>query len=340
MRLSSLVLSTSLFALSVMPAVAAPRVVASIVPLHSLVASVMDGVGNPELLLSGQTSEHQASYSPQQIKLLGDADAVFIIGHGLELKLDQISGSEAVKGKRFVELADIPGLKKLPIRLGGGFEKHDHDHDHDHGEEEAGKDGHEHEHADAAESAEKHEHEHEHEMEQGKASFDPHLWLDPDNAKMMAAAIAAELSRLDPENAARYAANAGSLAKELDTLAADLSQELAGVKDKPFIVQHDAYQYFEARFGLSAAGSVADISANDPSAQRLKDVREKLKAVQAVCVFREPQFSDKAAKTIVEGTSARDGVLDPIGATLSPGKAAYGTLLRNLSSNMKACLSG
>lgn len=324
MRLSSLVLSTSLFALSVMPAVAAPRVVASIVPLHSLVASVMDGVGNPELLLSGQTSEHQASYSPQQIKLLGDADAVFIIGHGLELKLDQISGSEAVKGKRFVELADIPGLKKLPIRLGGGFEKHDHDHDHDHGEEEAGKDG----------------HEHEHEMEQGKASFDPHLWLDPDNAKMMAAAIAAELSRLDPENAARYAANAGSLAKELDTLAADLSQELAGVKEKPFIVQHDAYQYFEARFGLSAAGSVADISANDPSAQRLKDVREKLKAVQAVCVFREPQFSDKAAKTIVEGTSARDGVLDPIGATLSPGKAAYGTLLRNLSSNMKACLSG
>ncbi len=316
-------LSLSL-SLSVAPAVAAPKVVASIVPVHSLVASVMAGAGTPDLLLSGQTSEHQASFSPQQIKLLGDADVVFIIGQGLELKLDQLNGTEAVKGRRFVELSSVKGLVTLPVRQGGAFEKHEH-----HDGEEAG-----HDHEDG------HDADHDADHDAGKATFDPHLWLDPANAKVMAAAIAEELSKADPGNAAVYAKNASTLGEGLDALAAELGKELAGLGDKPFVVQHDAYQYFEARFGLQAAGSIADISANDPSAQRLKEVRDKLRAVHAVCVFREPQFSDKAANLVTEGTPARASVLDPVGATLTPGMEAYGTLLRTLARNLKSCLSG
>lgn len=318
MRLPALALFASLLTLNLTPALAAPKVVTSIVPVHALAAAVMDGVATPELLLSGQTSEHQASYSPEQIRMLGDADLVFFIGQGLELKLDQINGSEAVKGKRFVALADLKGLVTLPVRQGGAFEDHE-----DHGDEEAG-----------------HDHDHEQDHEAGKAAFDPHIWLDPANAKVMAAAIAAELSKADPGKATTYAANAQTLATQLDALAAELEQDLMPVKGKPFVVHHDAFQYFEARFGLQAAGSIADISANDPSAQRLKEVRDKLKAVNAVCVFREPQFSDKAARTVIEGSAARDGVLDPIGATLAPGKAAYATLLRNLARDFKACLAG
>ena len=331
MRLSSLLVSASLLALMPVSAIAAPRVIASIVPVHALVASIMDGVGTPELLLKGQNSEHQASYSPQQIEALGQADLVFMVGGGLELKLDELSGSEAVNGRAFVALDEAEGLVKLPIREGGAFVKHVHhegeDDDHDA--------------ADASGEAEgqNHEHEHEHEHEHGTAEFDPHLWLDPVNAKVMASMITATLAKADPANAARYSANQKALDGRIDDLVADLQKEMAPVKDKPFVVYHDAYQYFERRFGLEAAGSIADFAANNPSAQRLKEVRDKVKAVNAVCVFREPQFSDKAARIVIEDTNAHDGVLDPIGATLTPGKDAYEALLRALGQNLKACLS-
>ncbi len=290
---------------------AAPKVIASIVPVHALVAGVMDGVATPELLLSGQTSEHQASFSPLQVKALGAADVVFIIGAGLELKLGELSGSEAVKGKRFVELADIAGLTKFAIREGGAFESHSH------AEGEIG-----------------------HDDNPGKAAFDPHLWLDPGNAKVMVAAIAQELATADPANAATYDKNAKTMATKLDSLADEISAELSPVKNRPFIVHHDAYQYFERRFGLAAAGSISDFSASEPSAQRLKQVRDQVKSSGAVCVFHEPQFSGKAAQIMTEDTSARAGVLDPIGSTLRPGKAAYRELLLTLARDLKACLAG
>ena len=331
-------LSAALLAGSTLSAQSAPKVIASIVPVHALVAGVMDGVAEPELLLSGQTSEHQASYSPQQIKALSEADLVFIIGHGLELKLDELSGSEAVRGRSFFELADVEGLTKLPIRQGGAFEKHVHHEGEDHDHDEAGKKDvglEDHDHEETGQSEEGHD-EHDH----GKAAFDPHVWLDPANAQVMVAAISAQLSKVDPANAERYAVNAAALAMDLGGLTKELAKELEPVKTAPFVVYHDAYQYFETRFGLAAAGSISDFSGNEPSAQRLKEVRDKLKAVKAVCVFREPQFSDKAAMTVIEGTSARDGVLDPIGSGLPPGKDAYGLLLRGLAKNLKSCLAG
>ncbi|MCA0434682.1 MAG: zinc ABC transporter substrate-binding protein [Proteobacteria bacterium] len=307
-------------------AAAAPKVVVSILPLQALAAGVMDGVGTPELLLSGQNSEHNASFSPQQIKLLGEADLVFIIGKGLELKLDEISGSEAVNGKAFVALADTPGLTRLPVRQGGTWEAHHH---HD---DEAEGEGHEDGHAEGED--------HDHDDDHGKAAFDPHLWLDPENARLMVRAIAADLAKADPANTAQYESNANKMLIDLDALEAEIGKSLEPVKDKPFVVFHDAYQYFERRFGLQAAGSISDVSANAPSAQRLQQVRQKLKDTKATCVFREPQFSDKAVQVIIEGTDAREGVLDPIGATLQPGKDAYRELLTNLAGSLKACLSG
>jgi zinc transport system substrate-binding protein len=319
------------------PALAGPKVVASVVPVHGIVAAVMGDTGTPELLLEGKLSEHRATFTADQISTLGKADVVFIIGHGLEAKLAQISGSEAVNGKTFVELSEAPGVKTLPIREGGAWEAHDHDHDHGEGGEaaEAG-----HDHSEAAEAGHDHDktaeagHDHE-----GVLAFDPHVWLDPENAKAMAAAVAAELTKADPANAKAYEANAAAFAVSLDAVSADIAKELEPAKGKPFIVFHDAYQYFEKRFGLDAAGSISDISAQAPSAERLKEVRDKLAATKAQCVFREPQYDDKVVAVVIEGSAARSGVLDGLGAELTPGPAAYPQLLRNLASAFHACLA-
>jgi zinc transport system substrate-binding protein len=317
MRLAVTALALSLAA---SPALAAPKVIASVVPVHGIVSAVMGETGQPELLLSGSMSEHRATYTPQQIADLGKADVVFIIGQGLEAKLSQISGSEAVNGKRFVELSTVPGIATHPVREGGAWEAHDHGHDH----------GHDHD----------HDHGHGEEKPEGVLSFDPHVWLDPENAKAMAAAVAAELAKADPANAAAYKKNAEAFASSLDALSGKIAAELAPVKDAPYVVFHDAYQYFEKRFGLNAAGSISDVSAKAPSAKRLKEVRGKIKEVKAACVFREPQYDGKMVETVIEGTGARAGVLDPLGADITPGPEAYQQLLTRLSGDLKACLAG
>lgn len=319
MRIAISCLATLLLSSSVL---AAPKVIASIVPVHSIVASVMGDVGTPELLLSSQSSEHTASLLPQQISDLGNADAVFMIGSGLEHKLGQISGGEAVGGKKFFALSEIAGIKTLPVRQGGAFESHD----------EAAHEGEEHE-------GEEHKDEEEEGHDEALLKFDPHVWLDPENVKVMANAVALELGRIDPEHASNYKENATAYSASLDRLAAEISAATKPLQNKPIVVFHDAYQYFETRFGLSVVGSISDISATAPSAKRLKEIRDKLAETKAICVFREPQFDSKYVSVVLEGTRAREGVLDPIGSALTPGPNAYDELLKNLAKSASDCLA-
>lgn len=318
MRLAISCLATVLLSTS---ALAAPRVIASIVPVHSIVAAVMGDVATPELLLSGKNSEHTASLSPQQLSDLGKADLVFMIGSGLEHKLAQVSGSDAVGGKTFTALSEVAGIKTLPVRQGGTFEVHHHDEDEHEGEE--------------------HEHEGEEHDDHDAAilKFDPHVWLDPENAKTMANAVAADLNKVDPGNAKAYEANAAAFMASLDNLTADIATDTKSLQGKPFVVFHDAYQYFEKRFGLTAVGSISDVSAAAPSAKRLNEIRSKLEETKAVCVFREPQFDAKYVTVVLEGSKAKPGVLDPIGYDIAPGPKAYAELLTRLAKDAKDCLN-
>jgi zinc transport system substrate-binding protein len=292
-------------ALGVSQSHAAPKVVVSIVPLHSLVAQVMAGVGEPELLMQGNGSEHQASFGPQQLQALGAADVVFTIGKGLELKLGELSGTETVSGKTFIEVSAYAGITLHPRREGGAWAEGAHDHDHDH---------------------EKH-------LE------DVHIWLSPANAAAIITGVKKTLSEHDPKNAARYDNNAATALLNLQKLDREIKAQLAEVKDRGFLVFHDAFQYFEKHYELSAQGSISDAIAAQPTAQRLAVVREIVKNKNVKCVFREPQYSDAAAKTVIEGTAAKLDVLDPIGAELSPGPLAYDQIIRGISSALVRCLA-
>jgi zinc transport system substrate-binding protein len=309
MRFFAVCLATFLLSTS---SIAAPKIIASIMPVHSMVSAVMGKVGEPTLLLSGKNSEHTASLSPQQVNDLGQADIVFMIGAGLEHKLSQISGTQAVNGKRFVSLAEAPGLKVLKIRRGGAFE------------------------ADSDEELPAIT-----DDQFGFAlKYNPHIWLDPENAKTMTRMIAAELGKVDPINARAYAANAESYIASLDQLEADIVTATKPLQGKPFIVFHDAYPYFESRFGLTAVGSISDASAAAPSAKRLKEIKDKIAQTKAVCVFREPQFDGKYVDVVLEDSAARQGVLDAMGYDLTPGPQAYAQILIGLAHSAKACLDG
>ncbi|MEF2550938.1 zinc ABC transporter substrate-binding protein [Aurantimonas sp. A2-1-M11] len=314
----------------------APRVVTSIKPIHSLVAAVMEGVGEPALIVPGAASPHTYSMKPSDAANLQAADVVFWIGDGLEAFLVKPIGSLAGEAKA-VELIDAPGLETLPVRDGGAFEAHDHEGDDHDGHEQEGDEhqGHEHEEA----GHEGHDHAPAGEEAHDHSGIDMHAWLDPLNAGAMVRHIATTLSEADPDNAERYTQNADRLEERLETLVAKTREQLADVRDKPFIVFHDAYQYFEHRFDMAAAGSITISPDRMPGVQRIAEIQETVRRTGATCVFAEPQFEPQLVDVAIEGSEARAGVLDPEGVAIPEGPELYFTLISDLSQSLQDCLS-
>ena len=342
---ASTTLAATMIMASTTLAKAEVKVVASVKPVHSLVAAIMQGVGTPDLIVGGAASPHTYALKPTQARLLQDADLVFWMGHDLEAFLEKpING--IAKNAIAVELLDSQGLSKVRFREGGAFDSHGHD---DGGHDDGGHDdgGHE-DHADhAGESHDGHGHDdgghdghgHEGHDEHGDDEFNPHVWLDPVNAKALVREIAARLSQADPDNAASYDANAGKIMIRLDDLVAEIDADLEPIKGRGYVVFHDAYQYFETRFGMMAVGAITVSPDVMPGAERVRDLQDKVRRLNASCVFSEPQFEPKLVATVTENTDAGTGVLDPLGAAIDAGPELYFTLIRNLAGAMKDCLS-
>lgn len=322
----------------------APAVLVTLKPVHSLVAGVMAGVGEPRLLIAGAASPHTYSLRPSDARALAAADLVFWVGDGMETflqkPLETLAGDAAV-----VTLSQAAGVTLLKTRAGGTWEAHDerhHDEEHHdeteaghgeehlgeehHGEADAGHDEHEH-------GADHEEHAHHH----GASNL--HLWLDPDNAMAIVRAAVTALSEVDPDHAADYARNGEALIDRLAALDRELRADLTPVFQAPFVVFHDAYAYFERHYDLNAVGSITISPERTPGAQRLSEIRAKIGELGAVCVFSEPQFAPRVVRTVIEGTSARQGVLDPLGADHPAGPDAYFTLMRDLAGSLKKCLA-
>lgn len=296
-----------------------PKVVASILPLHSLAAAVMDGVGEPRLLVEGSGSPHAFSLRPSDARALEEADLVLWVDAELELFMERPLQSLSA-GARVLTLSEAPGVQLLEAREGGVWERKPH--------EEAAHDG------------DDQGHDHAHDQEHDHGEHDLHIWLSPANARAMTAAIAEALVELDPANAETYQQNAMQTREELTALEQELRARLQGLGEASFIVFHDAYHYFEETFSLQAAGAVTLGPERQPGARRLQEIRETIRVRGARCVFAEPQFEPRLVETIVEGTGARVGTLDPLGAELEPGKAAYATMMTNLADAFLRCIEG
>ncbi|WP_245659416.1 zinc ABC transporter substrate-binding protein [Limimonas halophila] len=290
---------------------------ASVKPVHSLVASVMDGVATPELLVSGGQSPHTHSLAPSDAAALSRADLVVWVGPALEAFLTRPMAN-LVDADARLRLSEADGVRLLETRTSGVWDGgHGHDHSGDGG-------GHAH--------------------GEGKRPpadrTDPHIWLDPANAKAVVRAVAQRLQALEPANADAYAANAAATRKRIDAVDAEVRERIAPVRDVPYAVFHDAYHYFERRYRLNAVGSITLSPERRPSARRLQAIRETVGERGAACIFREPQFAPQLVRTVAEGTDVRVGVLDPLGAAIAPGPDLYPKLMRGLATSLRRCLGG
>ena len=325
------------------------KVVASIKPIHSLASYLMDGIGKPDLIVDGYASPHGFALKPSHAKMLQEADIVFWVGEDLENFLEKPLGSIAKKAEK-IELLEIKGLTKLKFRERNIFEEHDDhghddhakkeddhdDHDHDkegHKEDDHDKEGHdEHGHDDDHKKEGHDEHGHE---GHAHGEYDPHIWLDPMNAKVILSEMAEHLIENDQENEAKYKANLKKAHKDLDKLTKNVKSELN--KDFKSIVFHDAYQYFEERFGINILGAFTVNTDVMPGAEQLAEIREIIEHDKVSCIFSEPQFNPDIIKAVAKDTNVATGVIDPLGATLNPGKDLYFDLISNMSKSFKGC---
>lgn len=280
----------------------ASEIVVSVKPLHSLVSAVAEGSHSVSLLIDGSMSPHNFALKPSHAKLLNNAKVVFYIDNQLESALKKtVRGLP--KDVKVVQVSKIKNLKLLSTRAGNNWEEDGHDHhDHDHG------------------------------------SYDVHFWLDPNNATQIIKGIIRELSKVYPENINIYKENAKKAIKKIKKTDLVIKSMLNSIQDKPYIVFHDAYQYFEKAYNLKPAGSILLNPELPPSAKRIIKIKTKIKNLNATCVFKEPQFRAKIVDTVIEDTNTKVGVLDPLGADIKPGKEMYTNLLRNIANNLKACL--
>ena len=325
------------------------KVVASIKPIHSLASYLMDGIGKPDLIVDGYASPHGFALKPSHAKMLQEADIVFWVGEDLENFLEKPLGSIAKKAEK-IELLEIKGLTKLKFRERNIFEEHDDhghddhakkeddhdDHDHDkegHKEDDHDKEGHdEHGHDDDHKKEGHDEHGHE---GHAHGEYDPHIWLDPMNAKVILSEMAEHLIENDPKNEAKYKANLKKAHKDLDKLTKKVKSELN--KDFKSIVFHDAYQYFEKRFGVEVIGALTVNPEVLPGAKQLAEIREVIEHENVNCLFSEPQFNPSIAETIAKDTGVKAAVLDPLGAELEPGKDLYFDLIGDIASSFESC---
>jgi zinc transport system substrate-binding protein len=343
-----------------------PRVATDVLPVHGLVARVMDGVGMPDLIVPAMASPHGHAMRPSEAAALEGADLLVWMGPSLTPALGR-AVEVLADGTARLDLLEVEGAV---TRAYGDDHAHDHgdahghaeeaaddhghdeDHDHGHDHAEAEEAGHDHDHdhghdhgEDHAEEA-GHDHDHHHEEaaaagdhDHGPGDIDPHAWLDPVNAGLWLGAIAEALAAQDPENAAAYRANAEAGRAEIAAAADALAARLAPVADRPFAVFHDAYGYLEARYDLTNAGALRVGDAAAPGAARVSELRARIEADGIGCLFVEPQFDEGLAVTVAEGTGARIATLDPLGSGIEPGPGHYVAFLDAVGTSIAGCFA-
>jgi len=283
------------------------RVYVSIAPLHALVQGVMGTTAQAELLIKPIYSPHDFQLRPSQIRGLKKADLIFLIGPTFEISAQKAVTALGLQ-RQTVQMMHLPALTILANRVGGAWGGvHDHESD---------VDG----------------------QELSYAMKDPHIWLNPANAVTMVREIANRLSKIYPEHTAEYTVNSAKLINKIKQMDGDLALKLQAVKNIPFVVFHDAYQYFETYYNLNAVGAILLDPTRVPSIGRIKEMRAQISTTGARCAFREPQFSGKLVDVVLAGSSARAGILDPVGQGLAVGEGLYVKLMTALADTLITCL--
>jgi zinc transport system substrate-binding protein len=288
-------------------------VVVSVRPLYGIVASIMEGQGEPKLVLQGNESPHTYSLKPSDVSTVTQADLLIWIGESYEVFLKKVIANQT-EDFGLITADQLPGIRLHHLRSGGVWGEHSHSHDH----------------SDA--------HDHHHHHVEGTTTIDGHLWLDIENAKVIAQAVKDKLCQLDPRNTQVYEINLEKFLKKLDDLNAQFRETLRPYSKIGFIVFHDSYQYIEKAYNLTTLGSIL-VEPESPAQPYHVDLLLKLlKKGDCSCIFSEPQFKADIAQNLSEKTNVPMGMLDPLGTQIPLSPNHYESLMKAMILSIEHCI--
>ena len=269
-------------------------VISTIQPINSLVSAVIGNTGKSITIIPSEQSPHDFKLKPSDVKVLQNGNIIFYVSNHLESSITKVF-KNLPKNIKLINLMEESGVNHLAIRDNDAWERHDHHGHDDHDDHD--KHGKKHDdHDDHDKHGKKHDDHDDHEKED-----DVHVWLSPDNAIKIVQKVNKVLSLYFPENSKIYNDNTTKFIDKIRNLKMELVKELSPIKNKPYIVFHDAYQYFEKTFELNAVGSVALEGDIASSPKQISFIKDKIVKSKASCVFQEPQFDSKLVKIVVEG---------------------------------------
>ncbi len=275
-------------------------VISSVRPIGFITEAIASGVTNTDILLPDGASPHTYSLKPSDLAKIKNADLIIWVGEDMEVFMPTVLKN--VDEQKQIELMDVPEIKSL-LRTNHHDEEIPHDdNDHHHGE------------------------------------YDEHIWLSPKIAKIIAKSIHDKLIELYPNKVQLLDANLNEFITNLSETEQNIAKKLISVQNRGYFVFHDAYGYFESQFGLKNLGSFTINPAVQPGVQTVYAIQKKLAEHQAVCVFREPQFSPAVIKKLVNGTNVKIGELNPLGTGIIVEKGAYSHFLLTLTQELLDCL--
>ncbi|MFQ2101900.1 zinc ABC transporter substrate-binding protein ZnuA [Aeromonas sanarellii] len=303
-----LALITALLAVSL--PVRALEVLTTIKPLGFIAAAITEGVSEPKVLLPTGASPHDYSLRPSDMRSINEADLLVWVGPELE----SFMAKPLAKHPHALTLTLVPGMPLFNYATQANHDDHDHEHEaHEHGDQDDGHEGHHHE------------------------GVDPHLWLGPAQAKVIATAIATELGKQDPANQARYAANLAAFKGKVDARDKVIAEQMKAVNEKGYFVFHEAYGYWERHYGMSSRGHFTVSPERRPGAKTLVEIRKALEEKQASCIYAEPQFSPAVIESVARNTGARVLLLDEVGEQVPLGPDAYLQFMQQLAEAFAQC---
>ena len=260
------------------------NIVVTIPPLAGMIAPLLEPQDKIEVLLQQGASPHGFTLRPSHLKSLKNADILMMVGSPVDAWVHKSAGR---MNDKTVNMAKLSAVQTLPIRKGGLWEKklpkasaHDQN-----------LSGHNH----------------------APMMYDGHLWMSIHNAKLMIESFSKKLTTLRPEKAQSIQQKTKDWLAQISQAENSVKQQLQSNQDTPFMVLHDAFQYFENHFGLNGVGSIRLNPELQPSVKRLLSLRKTMKSENVQCVFKEPQFPDKQILKLADNTPVSIGELDPMG---------------------------
>lgn len=278
------------------------KVVTTIKPLQLIVSAITDGITTPVLLIPANQSYHHYTLRPSAVRTLDDADLVVWVGPELETYLTALVGGIEAK-TRVIRALQLPGLQRHELNKETAVaEAGSHDHDH-------------------------------------SGQFDAHIWLDTNNALLIAEAAAQHLMALDPANASRYTRNLAAFSARLQLTQQSNAETLAPLSSLGYAVYHNAFQYFEKQNGLQH--SLVFVTAEDmqPGVRYIMAVRNALQQLRPACLLEDVTTNPATVTTVLGDYRLNRERVDLLGENLTPGPEAYTQLIRNLADVFQRCLA-